>query len=79
MHSPGPCIYSPEEGVKAVKHSASSYTMPAKGSSYFDAFLDPERQTSPGPLYNSSHLDYRSRAIWGEEPRATFGRCVVEC
>ena len=72
IHSPGPLVYSPKQTM--TKLSASAYTLAAKAPSYFDTFLDPERQPSPGPVYNGAGKDRKGRSIWGNDPKATFGR-----
>ena len=72
VHSPGPMVYSPKQTV--TKQSARAYSLAAKASSYFDLFLDPERQPSPGPVYNNGEKDRRGKAVWGNDPRAVFGK-----
>lgn len=57
VHSPGPAHYSP--GTTQVKERAAQYTAGGKAASYFDVFLDPLRQPSPGPVYNTGHMDYK--------------------
>lgn len=52
VHSPGPAHYDPGQQSKTA-----AYTCGAKAASYFDAFLDPKQQSSPGPVYNTADMD----------------------
>mmetsp|Transcript_38647 Transcript_38647/g.85983 ORF Transcript_38647/g.85983 Transcript_38647/m.85983 type:complete len:523 (-) Transcript_38647:1004-2572(-) len=72
IHSPGPAQYSPD--VSPTRSASEAFSLGAKASSYFDVFLDPARQPSPGPIYNTSHMDRRGTRSWGCDPKATFGR-----
>ncbi len=59
VHSPGPAAYSPEKGKGMTHTSPAHFSLSLKAPSYFDAFLDPTRQTSPGPIYHTGQLDRR--------------------
>ena len=72
IHSPGPFAYSPKQ--TQTKHTASSFTLAAKAPSYFDTFLDPERQPSPGPVYLAPDKTRLGKATWGGDAKATFGK-----
>ena len=72
IYSPGPFAYSPKQTL--TKTAANAHTLALKAPSYFDTFLDPERQPSPGPVYLTSGKDRQGRATWGNDPKATFGR-----
>lgn len=71
VHSPGPAAYSPD--TSPTRAAAATYSLGAKAPSYFDIYLDPTRQLSPGPQY-ASQLDRTGKRTWGAEPRATFGK-----
>lgn len=49
VHSPGPAAYSPDTSPTRV--AAAEYSLGKKAASYFDLYLDPQRQLSPGPMY----------------------------
>uniref|UniRef100_A0A7S0RZR0 Uncharacterized protein n=1 Tax=Chlamydomonas leiostraca TaxID=1034604 RepID=A0A7S0RZR0_9CHLO len=66
VHSPGPAAYSPD--TSPTRAAAADFTMGKKAPSYFDLYLDPQRQTSPGPVY------VPKIKTWGTDPRATFGK-----
>ena len=71
VQSPGPAAYQPENSP--TKERPSAYSLGLKAASYFDVFLDPARQTSPGPVYNASPVTGKGARTWGNDPRATFG------
>lgn len=66
VHSPGPAAYSPDTSPTRV--AAAEYSLGKKAASYFDLYLDPQRQLSPGPMYTPKVK------TWGNDPRATFGK-----
>jgi hypothetical protein len=55
VHSPGPAVYSPV--ADATRPKPCAHTLGSKAPSYFDAFLDPRKQHSPGPIYDATHTD----------------------
>lgn len=70
--SPGPGRYSPD--VSPTRPAAAAFTAPARGPSYFDAFFDPTRQTSPGPVCAPGGVDRHGSHSLGDGARATIGR-----
>uniref|UniRef100_A0A7S3QN89 Uncharacterized protein n=2 Tax=Dunaliella tertiolecta TaxID=3047 RepID=A0A7S3QN89_DUNTE len=70
VHSPGPARYSPD--TSPTRSSPAKYSIAKKAPSYFDAFLDPGRQLSPGPMYCPTINSHADRP-WKSQS-ATFGK-----
>ncbi|KAF5836218.1 hypothetical protein DUNSADRAFT_6230 [Dunaliella salina] len=70
VHSPGPARYSQDSSP--TRTSPAKYSMAKKAPSYFDAFLDPGRQPSPGPVYRPTINSHADRP-WNPQS-ATFGK-----
>lgn len=68
----GPGTYEPD--VSPTRRSPPKQSMAPKAASYFDVFMDPSRQPSPGPVYLPKERDRWGRTTIGEGPHATFPR-----
>lgn len=68
----GPGTYDPD--VSPTRCSPPKQTMAGKAPSIFEAYADPARQTSPGPVYLPKDKDRWGRSTLGDGPKATFPR-----